>query len=120
MFTGISEWSERRQERRFSSDRLSPSPPLHKIPYSGDYQRRQSPVPDYRTSSSPVPDYRISHSPTPVFRKHSPSPDYIRSKTSPVREIINITPTPPLRKRDKGHRIVTERIRLVSIKIIYL
>ncbi|KAJ8931723.1 hypothetical protein NQ314_015328, partial [Rhamnusium bicolor] len=100
----ITEWSERRQEQHYTTDRNSPLP-YHTPSYSIEHPRRQSPVPDYRASHSPIPDYRPHHSPTP---------DYIRpSRISPKRE-VNITPTPPQRKKTserQRQRVVEERTR---------
>ncbi|XP_018572944.1 serine/arginine repetitive matrix protein 1-like isoform X2 [Anoplophora glabripennis] len=104
-YKGVSEWSERRQEQHYISDRQSPLPYRSSPSYEREYPRR-----------SPIPDYRPSHSPSPDYRPHySPSPDYTRpSRISPKREVINITPTPPQRKKTlerQRQRVVEERSR---------
>ncbi|XP_018572946.1 serine/arginine repetitive matrix protein 1-like isoform X3 [Anoplophora glabripennis] len=104
-YRGVSEWSERRQEQHYISDRQSPLPYRSSPSYEREYPRR-----------SPIPDYRPSHSPSPDYRPHySPSPDYTRpSRISPKREVINITPTPPQRKKTlerQRQRVVEERSR---------
>ncbi|VEN48791.1 unnamed protein product, partial [Callosobruchus maculatus] len=110
-YKGITEWSERRHDNRYASDRISPSPSpyRHHPHYASDHHPppRHSPSPDYRYSPpsphhSPIPDYRgVRHSPSPDYRQHSPTPDYGRS-ISPRKEVI--APTPPQRKKSERHR----------------
>ncbi|VEN48792.1 unnamed protein product, partial [Callosobruchus maculatus] len=110
-YRGITEWSERRHDNRYASDRISPSPSpyRHHPHYASDHHPppRHSPSPDYRYSPpsphhSPIPDYRgVRHSPSPDYRQHSPTPDYGRS-ISPRKEVI--APTPPQRKKSERHR----------------
>ncbi|VEN48793.1 unnamed protein product [Callosobruchus maculatus] len=122
-YKGITEWSERRHDNRYASDRISPSPSpyRHHPHYASDHHPppRHSPSPDYRYSPpsphhSPIPDYRgVRHSPSPDYRQHSPTPDYGRS-ISPRKEVI--APTPPQRKKSERHRqkAVEERSRYDS------
>nr|CAH7757891.1 unnamed protein product [Callosobruchus chinensis] len=122
-YRGITEWSERRHDNRYASDRISPSPSpyRHHPHYASDHHPppRHSPSPDYRYSPpsphhSPIPDYRgVRHSPSPDYRQHSPTPDYGRS-ISPRKEVI--APTPPQRKKSERQRqkAVEERSRYDS------
>ncbi|XP_060522490.1 serine/arginine repetitive matrix protein 1 isoform X2 [Cylas formicarius] len=103
-YKGISEWSERRQEHRYttrtdspyhqsaspsSQTPYQPSPPPHYNEYSRrspvpDYRRQRSPTPNDIPRRSPIPDYRPTHSPIdrklrspiPDYRQRSPVPDY--------------------------------------------
>ncbi|XP_060522491.1 serine/arginine repetitive matrix protein 1 isoform X3 [Cylas formicarius] len=103
-YRGISEWSERRQEHRYttrtdspyhqsaspsSQTPYQPSPPPHYNEYSRrspvpDYRRQRSPTPNDIPRRSPIPDYRPTHSPIdrklrspiPDYRQRSPVPDY--------------------------------------------
>ncbi|CAH0564776.1 unnamed protein product [Brassicogethes aeneus] len=122
-FKGISEWSERRHQENYVTDRRSPLPyhqPVRSAsPIIIDHPRRYSPAPDYRNhQKSPIPDYLPPrHSPIPDYRAHSPAPDYTRSlRRSPKREVL-VTPTPPQRKRQserQRQRVVEERTRYDS------
>ncbi|CAH0564775.1 unnamed protein product [Brassicogethes aeneus] len=122
-YRGISEWSERRHQENYVTDRRSPLPyhqPVRSAsPIIIDHPRRYSPAPDYRNhQKSPIPDYLPPrHSPIPDYRAHSPAPDYTRSlRRSPKREVL-VTPTPPQRKRQserQRQRVVEERTRYDS------
>ncbi|XP_066153460.1 uncharacterized protein chas isoform X1 [Euwallacea fornicatus] len=114
-YKGVSEWSERRQDKQhhYNSQRESPlayqhSPPRHvPSPYYVD-RPSKSPIPDYmRSRRSPSPDYRPQYSPLPDYRNgHSPSPDYsrpVKISASPIRDQEE-SPTPPQRKKAVDRR----------------
>ncbi|XP_066153463.1 serine/arginine repetitive matrix protein 1 isoform X3 [Euwallacea fornicatus] len=114
-YRGVSEWSERRQDKQhhYNSQRESPlayqhSPPRHvPSPYYVD-RPSKSPIPDYmRSRRSPSPDYRPQYSPLPDYRNgHSPSPDYsrpVKISASPIRDQEE-SPTPPQRKKAVDRR----------------